>query len=75
MKGKVAEAAGHATAGKAADSRGKAVEAAMQKATEDAIAEGIVDPAEILKRKYAARDAVRAEVTTSTNAEGVEHKA
>lgn len=40
---------------------GKAIEQAMGEATVKALAEGITDPAEILKLKLAARERVKAE--------------
>lgn len=70
----IAAAAGHATGGRSEDGRGKAVERAMEEATEQCLAEGITDPGVIRERKLAAREAVRAVVPTGTNAHGVEHR-
>jgi hypothetical protein len=67
----IAAAAGHAAGGRSEDGRGKAVEAAMAAATEQALAEGVTDPDEIRRRKLAARDAVRAGMNTRTRAPSV----
>lgn len=62
-KGKIAAASMAAGAGGRIGTglSGKAIEAAMNQATLDALAKGIVDPDEILKLKLAARERVKAE--------------
>lgn len=62
-KGKVVEASmSTAGGGKLGGGlSGKAIEEAMNQAVVDALAEGIVDPKEILKLKLAAREKVKAD--------------
>lgn len=58
VKGKIAAASMSAGSGASLGSglTGKAIEDAMSQATLDALADGVTDPAEILKLKLAARD-------------------
>lgn len=72
---RIVEAIGHAAGGKSDTSRGRLVEQAMAEATQKALDEGITDPDEIKARKFAARDAIRASVTTNTAGAGHEHEA
>jgi hypothetical protein len=69
-KGKIVAAsmAGGARGGIGAGISGKAIEDAMNQATLDALAEGIVDPDEILKLKLAARERVKAEARAAAEA-------
>lgn len=69
-KGKIVAAsmAGGAGARIGAGLSGKAIEDAMNQATLDALAEGIVDPDEILKLKLAARERVKAEARAAAEA-------